>query len=353
MKKTQILAGILESLPSCFAVLDHKLNFVALSKEWNTLPKTKEVKIGDSFFSFWNTDEKKWRKAFEKVLKGEITRSSRDKITTEEDDFYIKWSANPLYGNNKKEIESIVLYVEDITQLVATESTLNHSERMITLGEMAGGIAHEINNPLNIISAGVEVLDYLYQANEIDYNKIKKTLLTIKNTTFRISKIINGLKSFSRSEQIDDLELQTAEKIVQDALNLSQEKLKNSAIEVKNDIDGNMTFLCRPIEISQILINLFHNSRDALQEIKTDRWIKIATEKDKYFCSLIIMDNGPQIPQKIANKMMTPFYTTKKVGEGTGLGLSISKKIAERNNAELIYEPNSTHTCFKIRFKSN
>jgi len=109
-------------------------------------------------------------------------------------------------------------------------------------------------------------------------------------------------------------------------------------------------FECHPDEISQVLINLINNAHDAVIT-QEEKWIELSIKLDTHLDSLIfkITDSGLGIAEDISEKMFSPFYTTKAVGEGTGLGLSIAKKIIDAHNGELYLDQKSKHTCFIVR----
>jgi len=219
------------------------------------------------------------------------------------------------------------------------------SAKMASLGEMAGGIAHEINNPLAIIDANIVLLKKQISQGKIDQDKISTGLNLIQNTTERMAKIVRGLRSFSRDSEGDPMEVVQVSKILQETSSLCQERFRNFNVDFKVKCNSDYSIECRSIQISQIIMNLLNNSFDAVQNLK-DKWISIDISRSGNLLKFTVMDSGSGIKGNVIEKMMEPFFTTKEVGKGTGLGLSISKGIAESHHGKLRYDSSKSNTCF-------
>ena len=224
------------------------------------------------------------------------------------------------------------------------------SSKMAALGEMASGIAHEINNPLTIIYGKASLMRSMVKRNEYEPERFSKHLDLIESTAMRISKIIKGLKTFSRSEEKDPFTVHKLIKIFDDVMVLCTEKFRKNQVELfLPEIPENFELNCHPAEISQVIINVFNNAVDAIAEMNVEKWVKVSLEKSIYSSVIIkITDCGNGIPLEIQNKMMQPFFTTKDVGKGTGLGLSISKGIIEAHGGKLSIDSESKNTTFVI-----
>lgn len=259
-------------------------------------------------------------------------------------------------ANNNNEIINYFAIQFDITNDRLLQSALEtekiksiHMSRLSLLGEMASGIAHEINNPLAIIGGFISSIDRkLHSPNLSDeLPLIFQSIEKIEKQVFRISKIINGLKDFSRSNVGTDYIATPIDTIVQAIVQLCSERLKNTGVNLDVDCD-NSILKCNPIQIEQVLINLISNSLDAIQTAD-QKWIRLACKQKGDFAELSITDSGFGIPTEIADKVMDPFFTTKEIGKGTGLGLSISKGLIESHGGSLEINRNSKNTCFMIR----
>jgi PAS domain S-box-containing protein len=238
----------------------------------------------------------------------------------------------------------------DITSRKNAEKQLIYSSKMTSLGEMAGGIAHEINSPLAIIFGRIEqLLRKIENENITDKADYQKKILDIHNTVERISKIIKGLKQFSRNSENDPMEQISLMKIIDDTVSLCQEKFRNHSVTVKVSGNNDVMIYCRAAQISQALLNLLNNAFDAIENLEI-KWIEINSElnTDKKKVKLSIIDSGNGIPEEIIEKIMQPFFTTKEIGKGTGLGLSISKGIIETHNGNFYFNKLSKNTSFII-----
>lgn len=222
------------------------------------------------------------------------------------------------------------------------------SSKMSSLGEMAGGIAHEINNPLTIINSKALVITKLLEKDKPDLPKIESELKKIEDTTDRIAKIIRGLSAFARNTEGDPMEPAMVSKIIQDTLELCRERFKNHHIELKVNIVDDAIIDCRPHQISQVVLNLLNNAHDAVLNLP-EKWINVEVARNNAWVMIKITDSGSGIDPTIIDKIMEPFFTTKEVGKGTGLGLSISKGIIEDHRGQLRYENFKNHTQFVIQ----
>lgn len=230
-----------------------------------------------------------------------------------------------------------------------------YSSRLATLGEMAAGIAHEINNPLAIIVGNITIFKKLIESDKIDKNIIFSRLNQIEATTFRISKIISGLRSFSRQAEGDPFLSVELKNLMENTLSLCSERFKSGNVKLELQEIPNIFINAREAQISQVLLNILNNSYDALDK-QENRVIKIEFEADTENLKILISDNGPGIPDNIAFKIFEPFYTTKEIGKGTGLGLSISKGIMQDHKGDLTLKQNKNPTTFEVKipiFKIN
>lgn len=234
------------------------------------------------------------------------------------------------------------IFVDTIREQRASLIT---AAKMSSLGEMAGGIAHEINNPLSII---VMKANQMRRRLESDPHLVAKgldDLNKIEITANRIAKIIKGLRTFSRDSEKDPPQKNSLKEILDDTLELCYEKLKFKNIQLTSEIPADLLINCRPTQISQIFMNLVSNSMDAIEKLESP-WIKITAQTENQNVKITIADSGPGIPRHIVTKMMQPFYTTKDIGKGTGLGLSISQSIAKDHGGQLYYDDGASNTTF-------
>lgn len=237
--------------------------------------------------------------------------------------------------------------VETEKILVAQRQAASAAAKMAALGEMASGVAHEINNPLAIIRGRADHLLTLLDAGPVDTERLKSDLHRMQVTTDRIARIIKGLKAFSRDSSRDPMEMISISSIVEDVVELSRERFSKRSIELRVSIVEDLLIECRPTEIEQVLVNLINNSYDAVENLN-EKWIEVSVYREATNVVISVVDSGAGIDPIVVDKMMQPFYTTKEVGRGTGLGLSISKGIAEAHHGFLDYDAKAPHTCFVL-----
>jgi signal transduction histidine kinase/integral membrane sensor domain MASE1 len=239
--------------------------------------------------------------------------------------------------------------VEERTkELEVSKMQLINSSKMASLGEMASGVAHEINNPLAIIQGKVKVISLMLEDLNITQPMLFQEIHKIKLTTDRIEKIVKGLRNFSRASNNDPFEPIPVQKILNETLDLCSEKFKAYGIKLIIQEIPDVTISCRPSQISQVLINLLNNSSDAIENL-SEKWIEIGFQlKENNQISISITDSGHGIPPENINKIMEPFFTTKEVRKGTGLGLSIAKSIIESHKGLLWLDIRHKNTRFVI-----
>ena len=223
-----------------------------------------------------------------------------------------------------------------------------HSSKLASLGEMAGGVAHEINTPLAAIMLNAEMILMETESLNPPNKAIEAHAISIGEIGDRISKIIGGLKSFSRDASADENQIFTVEKLISDTMNLCNEKFKNHNIKVLIKEEFLETLLDGQIvHISQTLLNLLNNSFDAIETLQ-EKWISIEVTVIGKELRLSVTDSGAGIPKDVVSKMFQPFFTTKDIGKGTGLGLGISLGIIQKYGGDLIYDEECKNTRFII-----
>lgn len=224
------------------------------------------------------------------------------------------------------------------------------SAKMSTLGEMASGIAHEINNPLSIVTGYAQTgLRHLNQSDIVDRQQIQRTFERIIATAHRIGKIVRGLRSFARDGSADEFVATSVRSIIEDSISICEVKIKEANIELRIlPFDESLSVECRSVQISQIIINLLNNAADAIEQLQ-EKWIEVAVLEGENSVEIQVTDSGDGIPEALAQKIMQPFFTTKALGKGTGLGLSIARGIAQAHAGSFGIHQDKPHTTFYLR----
>lgn len=250
-----------------------------------------------------------------------------------------------MVAGRRRTLRTLYLALVDLSR--ERVATLNMA-KLSALGEMAGGIAHEINNPLAIIHGKVTQILRVSDRQSLDQDYLKEELGKVVDTTRRIARIIDGLRSFSRDGEKDPFEKISSHKVIKDTLGLCAERFRNNGIEIRVLEGNDFIFWGRFVQIAQVLLNLMSNSFDAVKDLD-EKWVEISVGEKGSSIELRVTDSGRGISNEVAQKIMQPFFTTKEVGKGTGLGLSISKGIIEDHGGTLELDRKSVHTSFVVR----
>lgn len=222
------------------------------------------------------------------------------------------------------------------------------SAKFAALGEMASGIAHEINNPMTVIGLTTEQIKYILSTDEKPKEKSLERLNVISKTVQRVELIIDAMRSFSREAGMDPISPESLKKIIDDTLTFCAERFKNHKVSLEVKLEEEFIMLnCRGVQISQVLLNLLNNAFDAVETLE-ERWIKLEAFRRDHLIVIQVTDSGRGIPEEEWEKIFLPFYTTKPVGKGTGLGLSLSRKIAQDHKGKLTLDTGSSHTRFLL-----
>ncbi len=338
---------ILSSLREGFVTLDHEYRITYINPEGlRYIGASNSDCLGKNFYDLF--PETKNTAFFESVRK-----AMQDRIPTESlESFQASWFEIRTYPFS----EGVSLFFRDVTEKKHLEAVLEEqrakaamSSKMSTLGEMASGVAHEINNPLMIILTRTEQLNDMAATGRINATLVKQCAEKIHHTVMRISRIVKALRSFGRDGENDPFESATLNTIVEETLELCSEKFAFHRVQLRvTGLEQTVGLQCRPVQISQILLNLLNNSFDAVRDATRMRWVHLDIQMDESQLRIRVTDSGNGIVPKIRQKLFQPFYTTKEVGHGTGLGLSISRNIALSHSGSLEYDDTNPNTSFLL-----
>jgi two-component system, LuxR family, sensor histidine kinase DctS len=254
--------------------------------------------------------------------------------------------------NEAKEVVGFVGFAEDLTEQKKLVQILDQqraqmitSAKLSSLGEMASGIAHEINNPLAIIAGKIGLLKAKVRDGRATPEILLQDFEKIEATCSRIAKIIQGLRTFSRNAESDPMLPTDLGPVLNDTFELCRERFTKGGVELETNLEPNLQVKCRPAQIAQVLMNLLNNAFDAVSELQ-ERWVAVSAVQSGHEIMIRVTDSGNGIPPAVVKRIMEPFFTTKQVGKGTGLGLSISKGIMESHNGSLSYDASAANTTF-------
>jgi phosphoglycerate-specific signal transduction histidine kinase len=224
------------------------------------------------------------------------------------------------------------------------------SARLAALGELSGGIAHEINNPLAIISLSVKNIQIAIQKNE-GPEKLALHLSKVNKMVDRMAKIISAMKISVRDGSSDPIVPVSVNEVISEVLILSQAKISSTGVRLETHLskNENLKINAREVQVLQILVNILNNAFDAVVDQK-NAWIRLEVCTDNINdVEFKVTDSGPGIPKDLQAKLFNPFFTTKEIGHGVGLGLSISKSNATANRGDLYLDTKCENTSFVLR----
>jgi PAS domain S-box-containing protein len=306
--------------PACYHVLEYDIN---------DLLNTKKDTV-------YEEDAEKYQTNFVYAIrKGQNGSNVEYRILTKEGK--IKWvshSWSVIFQNDEvPSVKLIVSLLRDITSLKNTEKQKEEMQKQIflssklaSIGELAAGIAHEINNPLAVIQGTIDIIDNEMEEKKIENELIHSVIDKQGRSVQRIATIVNGLRVYARMDTSVE-ELVDIHKVIEDSLSLVEFIYKKESIEIEKKLNAKASCIVGNTgKIQQVIMNLLSNAKDALKD-KEIKKITLSTENSSQYLVMKIHDNGCGIPKENIDKIFDTFFTTKPVGQGTGLGLGIVHSI--------------------------
>lgn len=230
------------------------------------------------------------------------------------------------------------------------KAQLLESSKIAQLGEMASGIAEEINYPVSSMKGFAEDLGKILTNDELEKENIRRSALEITSIVGQIATIVKSMRTLSRDGSKDLFEPSDLVSIVNDSLIFFRERLRKNLIKLTVRCPyQSITMNCRAVSICQMLINILNNSSDAVSKSENEKWIDIEIIDQKETVTIKVTDSGEPIDDEIKQKMMLPFFSTKPSGEGTGLGLSVASTIAKDHGGTLELNCDHPQTQIVIR----
>ena len=249
-----------------------------------------------------------------------------------QDGLFTEWelSTYPIKGNQGQVSQTIILRRE-VTEQRRLEATLARAEKLAAVGQLAAGVAHEINNPLTAIIANAQFLTEDLPADEEPYQSAQ----LIARAGERAARVVRRLLDFARQEELEHQPMDVNASL-RESLTLLEPQLAAVDVEVTLFLTPDLPPINASADhIQGIWLNLLINAKDALQSRPSQRLIQIRSRRHSRFVEVSITDNGPGIPANQLAHIFHPFFTTKEPGKGTGLGLSISYLTAEQHGGRI------------------
>jgi len=231
-----------------------------------------------------------------------------------------------------QELQDMVKRKEPKVRAKNLESELIQADKMVTVGQLAGGVAHELNNPLTGVLGNAQVL-----LSEIPkHNPWYQDVYRIYQSAKRCKEIVTNLLTFSRQQEFQ-FELLNINEVIENTLNLCEHELAVENIEVVKEFEKDLPKIrVSLLQMEQVFLNLIINARQAMpQGGKLTITTRLVERRGVPEVEVVFADTGRGIKKEDLSKMFKPFFTTKEKGKGTGLGLSVSKSIVEKHNGTI------------------
>lgn len=256
-----------------------------------------------------------------------------------------------LANETSEEVKRLLEQVhQERRELEEAQERLHQSEKLAALGELAGGVAHELNQPLTVMQTLAELL---LEKPDKTIEERRREIELILAATKRMGRIVSAIRTFGRQAPFNFEPLDLREPI-SEALSLLKDPLRNATIHVSVAAPDSVPKIRGDGEaLQQVFINLLSNAKDILEELPLEeqRRVVISLEESDGRLAVRVFDNGPGVPPNAVEKIFDPFFSTKSVGRGTGLGLSISHRIIAEHGGSLRYTVGPLGgACFLIEF---
>jgi len=343
-KSNTFFETVIQSTVDGIVVVDTKGNVLIFNEGMERLTgyNAREIMERGHLASFYNIDV-----ARENMMKmrsdehgpvGKLNPTSMSITTKDGEDIPVTLSAS-IIKIDEKEVGSVGVFT-DMREILKMRKDLEEahfqlvqSEKIASVGKMAAGVAHEINNPLSGILMYAELLKESFIDNSQHFEDIQEII----DQTLRCKKIVSELLEFSR-QTVGKTSSFSIEQVITKTLNLLINQALFQDIEVKKIIQSHMPEMVGDLgQLQQVFTNLFINAADAMKgKGRLDITAKYDTDSNQF--TITVSDSGPGIPKELRDKIFDMFFTTKPVGKGTGLGLSISQKIINLHGGNILVD---------------
>lgn len=342
----QKLSLVFDNSPIGIAFCDMDGVLLEVNKEYCRLTGYSFEELKE--LSYWDLTPEKYADQEEEQLKSLGEKGAYGPYRKEyktKDQKLIPVELNGFIVEDYDGIKGIWSLVEDLTKKVEMENEIEgqraialHSSKLATIGEMASGVGHEVNNPLAICVGNLDLMNTELEKENPDMEKVFEKIKKIDYGHQRIKKIVEGLNSFTRSDSGNMKPISLNQAILR-TIDLVREVYKSDGISIELDVPENKIVVKGHLgRIQQVIMNLLSNAKDSVMESEKKQ-ITISLEKiNEDQVVLSVKDSGAGIPDDIKEKLLNPFFTTKKIGKGTGLGLSIVNQIVTDMGADLKIE---------------
>ncbi|CAN5421410.1 hypothetical protein BH10ACI4_BH10ACI4_05440 [soil metagenome] len=348
------LNSVLESTSVCVIALDTDWRINYINRNARALLNVSESVIGTTM---WDAIPNQLADTREKMMG---VMSTRTPVSFE--GYYPPLDLSTNAQIHPWEDGGITLFFTDISEQKRLQRELDkeralREQRIEALAQMAGGLAHEISNPLGIIHARASDLAEVALENDtLPSATVTAACTSIVKTSDRAMRILRGLRMFAREGSRDPMQTAQVGPLVEQTVDLVRARYETQGIALDVSLPADLpTIQCREVQIGQVLLNLLNNAFDAIDSAPTsERWVRIQarvhphTDGAQDQIIIDVVDGGPGVAEEHRAHLMQAFFTTKPVGAGIGVGLSLSQAIAQDHGGSLELTDVEGHTCFRL-----
>jgi two-component system NtrC family sensor kinase len=341
------LRALFDNIPDSIYIVDQNYNLTAVNKSRaQRVNKPPNLLVGRKCYQALFDRESPCAMCLiqDTLFTGRYTQRIANYV--DEEDQTTEWeiSTFPIQSGNTP-TDQVIVVEDDVTEKRRMEANLIQSEKLASVGQLAAGLAHEINNPLSAIIANAQLLQVdLAGANE----DLLESVILIELASKRALQVVRNLLSFARKENYDFKPTQINDTI-KDSISLLQHEIISHNINFVTDLQEDMPVIIASRDHLQgVWTNIIKNAIDAVEDSRG--MITVTSRYEKHEFSVIIRDSGNGIPESRKNEIFEPFYTTKSSGRGTGLGLSVVHRIIKQHNGYIQVESElGVGTTFTVR----
>ena len=339
---------ILQSLPGALLSLADDLRVTIANRQADALFDVEPGQlIGANLFELLDLNERDRELLRDAFLYKHVIRNQEIALNVAGNKRF--FSLNLAFYNDEENDMGGVLILQDITEYRQLMESVATREKLVAMGQLAAGVAHELNTPLGNILGYAQLLD----RGAADHPKLSGYARIIADETQRCSRVVQELLDYARKDKCSgetcDLN-QLAQELIETFINC---RLKRYRIEIALDLSKDKLVVeggCGQLDI--VLSNLLANAIDALDKVPEPR-IVVRTWAEEGYAAVSVADNGPGVAPDIRNRLFDPFFSTKDVGQGSGLGLSISQAIVSKRGGFITYDADCGEgACFVVKLPS-
>jgi two-component system NtrC family sensor kinase len=341
------LNSVLESTTMCVLAMDPEWKITYLNGNARRLLAVDKQVSGKVLWDAFPAQEQATRERLEKVM---ATRNPE-----EYEAYYEPLDLSTSVHAHPTESGGVTVFFNDVSEQKRLQRQLEveralREQRIESLAQMAGGIAHEISNPLGIIHARAnDLAEVAHEGESVPSEVVIAACTSMLKTSQRAMSILRGLRMFAREGTHDPMFMTSIPELIEQTVELVSARYRTHGV-LLSIVPGVVPKIrCREVQIGQILLNMLNNSFDAIDGAgSTERWVTIGAAQAGECIQVDVVDSGPGVAPEHRQHLMEPFYTTKPLGAGMGVGLSLSRVIAHDHGGTLELTDVDGHTCFRL-----